>query len=293
MNFLNRLFGKSRRVEKVDIEKRFVLHNRIGQGSMSKVWKATDSLTGGIVVVKVLDKAKLVRLNQRFVGMAKPTEGQIAVVLNHPNVVRTLSHGITTNDEEFLVMEYLDGVNMTYLVETQNQRMKENCIWYCIQIGEGLIYLHENDWIHRDLCPRNIVVTNEEVVKLIDFGLMVPNTPEFRKPGNRTGTANYMAPELITRQTTDNRIDIFSYAVTCYEMFTGRLPWPAADTLESVLHHVNQPPEKIKIHAPDLDDQIAQTIMTGLRRDPNDRWRTVRRMVNELREAGERLYPSA
>lgn len=291
MDFLKQLFSRGPKIEKVDVSKRYQLHARVGQGSMSKVWKAVDPANNEVVAVKVLDKAKLARLQQRFVGMAKPTEGQIAVVLNHPNVVKTLSHGITTNDEEFLVMEFVEGVSMSYLVETQNERMKANCIWYCIQIGEGLNYLHSNEWIHRDLCPRNIVVTNEDVVKIIDFGLMVPNTPEFRKPGNRTGTANYMAPELIMRQPTDQRIDIFSYAVTCYEMYTGQLPWPAADTLESVLHHINQPPEDIRKFVPDLDEQIAQAVMTGLEKRPDDRWRTVRRMVNEFREAGERLYP--
>ncbi|QDT31320.1 serine/threonine protein kinase [Thalassoglobus polymorphus] len=291
MEFLKRLFNKEPRIEKVDVEKRFQLLTRVGQGSMSKVWKATDPRNNDLVAVKVLDRAKLARLQQRFVGLDKPSEGQIASVLNHPNVARTISHGITTNNEEFLVMEFIEGDSMSYLVETQNARMKENCIWYCIQLGEGLNYLHTNDWIHRDLCPRNIVVTKDDLVKIIDFGLMVPNTPEFRRPGNRTGTANYMAPELILRQPTDQRIDIFSYAVTCYEMYTGELPWPAADTMESVLHHVNQPPEDIRQYLPDLDEQIANAIMTGLEKKPDDRWRTVQRMVNEFREAGDRLYP--
>ncbi|MBT5019172.1 serine/threonine protein kinase [Planctomicrobium sp.] len=291
MSFLKNLFNKGPKIEKVEVAKRYQLHARVGQGSMSKVWKATDPINNDLVAIKVLDKAKLFRLNQRFVGMNKPTEGEIAVVLNHPNVVKTHTHGITTEDEEFLVMEFVEGLSMSYLVETQNEQMQENCIWYCIQVGEGLNYLHLNDWIHRDLCPRNIVVSEDEIVKIIDFGLMLPQTPEFRKPGNRTGTANYMAPELIMRQPTDQRIDVFSYAVTCFEMFSGQLPWPSADTMESVLHHINQPPEDIRKFAPDLDEQIAQAIMTGLEKNPDDRWRTTRRMVNEFREAAERLYP--
>lgn len=291
MQFLKQLFQKRDRIHKVDVSKAYQLQNRIGQGSMSKVWKAVDPATQGFVAVKVLDKAKLARLNLRFQGVARPTEGEIAVLMNHPNVVKTLLHGITTEDEEFLVMEYIEGVGMSYLVELQNDRMKENCIWYAIQLGEALNYLHSNEWIHRDLCPRNIMVSDDEMVKLIDFGLMVPNTAEFRKPGNRTGTANYMAPELISRQPTDERIDIFSYAVTCFEMFTGQLPWPSADTLETVLHHLNLPPKDIKTICPELDDQIAETIMQGLEKDPNKRWRTIRRMVNEFRAAGERLYP--
>lgn len=291
MSFLKNLFNKGPRIEKVDVAKRYQLHTRVGQGSMSKVWKATDPANNDLVAVKVIDKAKLARLDQRFVGMNKPTEGQIAVVLNHPNVVKTHSHGITTEDEQFLIMEYVEGVSMSYLVETQNDRMRENCIWYCIQLGEGLNYLHANDWIHRDLCPRNIVVTSDDIVKIIDFGLMVPFTPEFCKPGNRTGTANYMAPELIMRQPTDQRIDIFSYAVTCFEMYAGQLPWPSADTLENVLQHINNPPEDIFKLTDDLDQQIGDAIMKGLEKRPDDRWRTTRRMVNEFREAAERLYP--
>jgi serine/threonine protein kinase len=287
MNFFKKLFGT--KVEKLDIQKRFTLHNRVGQGSMSKVWKATDLKTGRQVALKVLDKAKLIRLEARFVGMVKPKEGQIAVVLDHPNIVKTFEHGLTTEDEQYLIMEYLEGVSLSFLVDTQNERMRLNCLNYCIQLGEGLDYLHRNEWIHRDLCPRNAIVTDDDVVKLIDFGLMVPNTPDFRKPGNRTGTANYMAPELVMRQATDQRIDIFSYAVTCFEMFTKQLPWPSGDTLESVLQHVNKPPHDIREFRPDLDEQIAQAIMTGLDRDLNVRWRTVRRMLNEFYEAARRL----
>jgi serine/threonine protein kinase len=174
-------------------------------------------------------------------------------------------------------------------VDLQNDRMKSYCLSYCVQIGEALDYLHANDWIHRDLCPRNILVQDGDIIKLIDFGLMVPNTPEFRRPGNRTGTANYMAPELIKRLPTDQRIDIFSYAVTCFEMFSKQLPWPSADSLETVLQHVNSPPRDLKKLVPDLDDQLAGMIMKGIERNPEDRWRTTRRMVNELREAATRL----
>jgi eukaryotic-like serine/threonine-protein kinase len=204
MEFLKQLFRRG--PDKVNIEHRFQLLGRVGQGSMSKVWRAVDNATGRTVALKVLDPAKLARLEQRFVGLHKPKEGQIAVVLNHPHIVRTLEHGITTEREEYLVMEFIEGVGLGYLVEVQNERMRENCLFYCIQLGEAINYLHVNEWIHRDLCPRNVLVTDEDVIKLIDFGLMVPNTEDFRKPGNRTGTANYMAPELIKRQPTDQRI---------------------------------------------------------------------------------------
>lgn len=291
MDFLKRLFQRKPKVEKVDIKRRFELHGRVGQGSMSKVWRATDTIGSKPVALKVLDKARLARLDNRFksLGLKRPHEGEISMSLRHPNIVKTLECGITTDDEEFLVMEFVDGVSLSYLVESQNTQMKKNCLWYCIQLGEALDAVHRAGYIHRDLCPRNVIVSNEYVVKLIDFGLVVPNTDPYKRPGNRTGTANYMAPELIKRQPTDERIDIFSYAVTCFEMFTKQLPWDSGDTLESVLQHINSPPRDIKKFAPKLDDQVCQAIMKGLERDPRDRWQTVREMILELRSAAERL----
>ena len=291
MDFLKRLFQRQPKIEKVDVRRRFELHGRVGQGSMSKVWRATDTIGSKPVAVKVLDKPRLARLDKRFqsLGLKRPHEGEISLSLRHPNIVKTLECGITTDDEEFLVMEYVEGVSLTYLVETQTARMKQNCLWYCIQLGEALEAVHRANYIHRDLCPRNVLVSNEDVIKLIDFGLVVPNTEPYRKPGNRTGTANYMAPELIKRQGTDERIDIFSFGVTCFEMFTRQLPWDSGDTMESVLQHINSPPRDIKIYAPKLDGQVAQTIMKALERDPRDRWSTMREMVGEFRDAARRL----
>ncbi len=291
MDFLKRLFTRQPKIEKVDIRRRFELHGRVGQGSMSKVWRATDTIGSKPVALKVLDKVRLARLDKRFksLGLKRPLEGEISLSLRHPNIVKTLECGITTDDEEFLVMEFVEGVSLSYLVDTQSPRMRKNCLSYCIQLGNALDAVHQANYIHRDLCPRNVIVNNDDIVKLIDFGLVVPNTEPYRRPGNRTGTANYMAPELIKRQATDEKIDIFSYAVTCFEMFTRNLPWDSGDTLESVLQHINAPPRDIKIYAPQLDDQVCETIMRGLEQNPRDRWPTVRAMVDQFKEASRRL----
>jgi eukaryotic-like serine/threonine-protein kinase len=289
MKFLESLFSKKPKIDKVDLQTRFELITRIGQGSMSKVWKAMDRISGQIVVVKVLDKAKLIRLDRRFVGMNKPTEGQIAVTLRHKNIVRTLEHGVTKNVEQFLVMEYIEGKGLSYYVDVQNQRMKQHRLNYMIQLGDAIDYLHRQRWIHRDICPRNMIVDEHDTLKLIDFGLVVPNTEPFRAPGNRTGTAAYMAPELIKRLRTDERIDVFSYAVTCYEVYTRQMPWDTGDTLESVMQAINKPPRDIRKLVPKLDEQIARTIMEGLERSPDDRWQSAAAMADEFREAKARL----
>jgi eukaryotic-like serine/threonine-protein kinase len=262
---------------------------RVGQGSMSRVWRARDTKSGRVVALKVLDKAKTARLERRFVGMNRPTEGEVAIGLRHPNLVRTFEHGLTTDGEQFLVMEFVEGVGLSYLIDAQNERMQANRLWYMVQLGDALDYLHRHNWIHRDVCPRNVLITAEEKVKLIDFGLVVPNTDAFRAPGNRTGTPLYMAPELIKRLKTDERIDVFSYAVSCFEMYTQKMPWPPGDTLEAIMQHINKPPRDIRQWVPELDDQVAVAIMRGLEPDPDRRWRSARKMADELRAAAERL----
>ena len=127
-NFLKNLFDKKSRVEKVDIARRFELLARVGQGSMSKVWRARDSMTGKMLAIKVLDKVKTERFESRFLGLKKPSEGEIAVSLQHPNIVKTIEFGTTTTDEHYLMMDYVDGLSLSYLVDTQNEQMQDNCL---------------------------------------------------------------------------------------------------------------------------------------------------------------------
>lgn len=285
----DKLFSRKPAHERTDINRRFNLIARVGQGSMSKVWRATDLQTGRSVAVKVLDKEKTARFEARFQGLNKPSEGEIALALNHPNIVKTYEFGWTMEDEMFLVMEFVEGVGLSLLVDLQNEEMKRYRLRYMIQIGEALMHFHQQGFIHRDVCPRNVMIADEKAVKVIDFGLAVPNTRDFCKPGNRTGTASYLAPELIKRQQTDHRLDVFSFAVTCYEMYTKRFPWEAAMTIDAVLQHINKPPLQISTLVPSIDKQIAAAIMKGLESNPDDRWQTVSAMVAEIRDAEARL----
>jgi serine/threonine protein kinase len=288
------LFKKKPKIQKVDLNKRFDLIGRVGQGSMSKVWRARDYLTGRMVALKVLDPMKTRRFESRFVGLGKPSEGEIAIQLQHPNIVRTLEHGTSVEGYQYLAMDFVEGVGLSYLVDVQNETMQKHRMRFVVEFGSAIEYLHRQNWIHRDICPRNVLLDQESnfQVKLIDFGLVVPNTEPFQRPGNRTGTASYMAPELIKRLRTDQRIDIFSFSVSCYEMFTRRHPWQSGPvTIEMVLQHINHEPQDIRELAPEMDDQVAEAVMKGLERDPDRRWRSMSDMLAPLRQAYRRLCP--
>jgi serine/threonine protein kinase len=259
---------------RTDINKRFELIGRLGQGSMSKVWRARDRNLGRVVCLKILDKIKTLKFEARFPGLVRPNEGTVCMSLRHKNVVQTYEHGITMEGEQFLVMELIDGMGMNFLIETRSPQLEGRRVDYLIQMAEGLDYIHTQGYLHRDICPRNVMVTKENILKLIDFGLTIPYKPEFCKPGNRTGTPNYLAPELIKRQTTDHRVDLFALGVTAYEIFTGQMPWEKAESLQTLLSHMNSPGRDPRDSKPDLDAKIVQFLVKAIQRDPNERFQS-------------------
>jgi eukaryotic-like serine/threonine-protein kinase len=255
-----------------DVPKRFELIGRTGQGSMSKVWRARDRQMAKIVCLKVLDKEKTAKFEARFVGLIKPSEGDVSMQMRHPNIVRTFEHGMTTDGEPYLVLELIEGLGLNFLIETKSPQLEGNRINYLTQIAEGIGFMHRNNFLHRDICPRNIMVNNDGVVKIIDLGLTVPFRPEFCRPGNRTGTTNYLAPELIKRQTTDHRVDMFALGVTAFEIFTGDLPWEKAASQQVLLSHVNSAARDPRLFLPDLDDATGAFLARAVQRDPNERF---------------------
>jgi eukaryotic-like serine/threonine-protein kinase len=270
---------------KIDLRKRFELLGRTGQGSMSKVWRARDKSLGRTVCLKLLDKEKTAKFEARFVGISKPKEGAICMGLRHKNVVQTYEYGITTEGELYLSMELVDGMGLNYLIETHSPQLVGSRVNFLIQIADALEYLHKQGYLHRDICPRNIMVTKDGLVKLIDFGLSIPNRPEFCKPGNRTGTPNYLAPELIRRVGTDHRVDLFALGVTAYEVFTGDLPWEKTQSLQTLLSHMNSPGKDPREFNPKMDKGTAQFLLKAIERDPNQRFQN----AAEFREALQRI----
>lgn len=271
---LKQFFASSDEKSPVDVAQRFELMGRTGQGSMSKVWRARDRQTGKTVCLKVLDREKTIKFEARFVGLKKPSEGEICMLLKHENIVQTYEYGITTEKEPFIVMELVDGVGLNFLVENKHKDLEGNRVNYLSQYASGIEHMHKIGFLHRDICPRNVMVNKEGVVKIIDLGLTIPYKPEFCKPGNRTGTTTYLAPELIKRTPTDHRVDCFALGVTAYEVFTGGLPWEKGSSQEVLKAIVNNEPRNPRDHRPELPDDVVAVLLKAIDRDPNRRFQT-------------------
>ena len=282
---IKELFGGSKSAPGVDIKKRFELIARTGQGSMSKVWRARDKQTGKIICLKILDKEKTISFEKRFTGLKKPSEGEVSMLLKHQNIVTTYEYGMTTQEEPYIVMELVDGSGLNTLIETKNKQLDGNRVNYLAQYANGIDFMHRTGYLHRDICPRNVMVTKDGVVKIIDLGLAIPYKPVFCKPGNRTGTTNYLAPELIKRMPTDHRVDCFALGVTAYELFTGDLPWERGTSQEVLKAMVNNAPRDPREVRPDLDKAVAAFLMKAVERDANKRFQT----PGEFRDAVKRL----
>ena len=283
MGLFSFLFGKKasgiggvkRNLKRTDIAKRFELSGRTGQGSMSKVFRAYDRDLGRYVCLKVLDKLKTQRFEARFQGLKKPLEGEICMALRHDNIVRTYEHGISTKGDPYLVMEWVEGLGLNYLIDIRSPQLVGNRINYLSQLCDAVQYMHDNKWLHRDLCARNVMINQEGQIKLIDFGLTIPYTPAFCSGHNRTGTADILAPEIIKRRPIDHRVDLFALGVTAYELFvgSGQLPWErSASSEETLLRRLNSPARRAKELNPKIDDDLDELLWKSIAKDPLERF---------------------
>ena len=245
-------------------------------GTMSNFHMARDRATGQIVGLKILDKKKTEYFESRFRGLNKPAEGVIASSIVHPRIVKTLAHGLTTDGEQFLVMEFLEGPGLNSLIIGRDARLDGNRLTLARHAAEAIAAVHEAGFIHRDICPRNFVAAKDaSSLTLIDFGLTVPATKDFMQPGNRTGTPNYMAPEVVRRRLTDHRLDIFAFGVSMYELFTFDLPWPrGSDGLAAMAHGLTKPPP-IATHYPNIDPRLDAAILKCIAAEPGDRFQSM------------------
>jgi serine/threonine-protein kinase len=280
-DFFSALLGGSGRV---DLWKRFERMRESTSGTMSTFYKVRDLKTGQIQGLKVVDAAKAAPVEGRYKSLGKPTEGEIGQQITGPNIARTLEWGTATTGDPFIVQEFVEGSLLHTLITAKKPFTPAQKIDLVTQAAKAIKTVHDAGFVHRDICPRNFILGADQRLVLIDFGLTVPDKPAFLQPGNRVGTPNYMAPEVVRRRQADKRLDIFSFGITAYEICAGRSPWPKGSTGKAALAH-DTPPTDIREVWPEIPAPAASAIMACLAADPDRRPPSMDRFLALLSDA--------
>lgn len=258
---------------KLDVGKTYQLDRHAYTGTMSKFRAATKIGTKERFGIKFLDTEKKEYFEARFKGLKKPPEGEIAMLFDHPRIVKTFEYGVTTTGQDYILMEYLNGPGLDVVIREQSPMLFPHRLTLIKQMAEALKEVHDKGFIHRDVCPRNFICSKDlSSLKLIDFGLTIPDLPPYRLPGNRTGTPQYMAPEIVRRRATDRRLDLFAFGVTIYRLLTFEHPWGSTvQTGTAALAHDTHEVTHITEHRPKLDPKLANVVHQCLEIDVEKR----------------------
>ena len=274
---------------------------KIGEGGMGAVYRATDTHLDRPVAIKLLpaDKTADVDRVQRFVQEAKA-----ASALRHPNIV--VVHDIASDrGRHFIVMELVEGQSLDVLIGRRGLKLAEG-LGLAVQIADGLAKAHAAGIVHRDLKPSNIMVTDDGLVKILDFGLAklseppaldsagptrtLEPEPERRprtKEGYVLGTAAYMSPEQAEGQPVDARSDIFSFGAVLYEMLTGQKVFARAGGVQTLAAVLNEDPPPPSTLNPAVPAEVDRIVMRCLRKDRQRRWQTTADLKVALQELKE------
>jgi serine/threonine-protein kinase len=268
----------------------FQLEKFVGGGGMGAVFRATDTMLGRTVAVKVVsgeqtDEETLKRFRN---------EAQSAARLDHPNIARVYYVG---EDEgwNYIVFEFIEGINIRDLVDQQGPLSVEDTVSYTLQIAEALDHAWQREVIHRDIKPSNILVLGDGRAKLVDMGLarfqqVESSAEDLTASGVTLGTFDYISPEQARDpRNTDVRSDLYSLGCTMFYMLSGQPPFPDGTVLQKLLSHSSDQPPDIHELRPDIGDEVAVIVDRLLAKSPEDRFQTPSELIGQLILAADHL----
>lgn len=258
---------------------RYELLEKIGEGGMGIVYKAKCHLLNRFVAVKTL-KAELSN-DEAFLARFK-REAKSVASLSHPNIVNVHDVGLE-NNINFIVMEYIKGKTLKQIIKENVRLNSVNTLEIAFQIAKALECAHKNNIIHRDIKPDNILITEDNIVKVADFGIAkVVDSATVSNLNRVIGSVHYFSPEQAKGMSVDCRTDLYSLGIVMYEMLTGRVPYNSESSLSVAIMHIQEsiiPPNKV---ITDLPDTINQVILKVLEKEPINRYQTAKEMANIL-----------
>lgn len=261
------------------ISNRYRVEKKIASGGMADIYLGEDIELKRKVAVKVLSANYAGDRN--FVARFK-SEAQVLTKLNHPNVVDIYDWG-KFNSSYYIVMEYIEGISLKELIEKKGSLDPDIAAKYAIQICNALGVAHDNNLIHRDIKPQNILISSGNNIKVTDFGIAKSLNTDITKTLNIVGTAHYISPEQARGDVLDNRTDIYSLGIVIYEMLTGDLPFRGDTSIDISLKHISDKPVKPTTLIETIPKKLEKIVLMCLKKDPSERYAGIRDLKRDLK----------
>ncbi len=271
MNLEGRLIGN-----------RYEILEKIGNGGMATVYKAQDKVLRRYVAVKVLREE--FTTDEEFIRRFN-TEAQSAASLAHQNIVSIFDVGMEDNIY-YIVMELIQGKTLKQIIDEDGVLPWKWSLNIAIQIASALEVAHKNNIVHRDIKPHNIIITEDGIAKVTDFGIAkAVSNSTITAFGTTIGSVHYFSPEHARGGYTDAKSDLYSLGVVMYEMLTGRVPFDADTPVSIALKHMQEKPvEPIKLN-PAIPYSVNKIIMKAMEKDLNLRYQSATEMLKDLNMA--------
>ena len=262
---------------------RYEMIEKVGNGGMATVYKAMDKILKRNVAVKILRDE--FTTDEEFIKRFE-VEAQSAARLTHPNIVSIYDVGVEGN-LYFIVMELIQGKTLKeIIIEEKGPLPWKWSVNVAIQIASALEMAHRNNIVHRDIKPHNIIITEDGIAKVTDFGIAkAVSNSTITAFGKTIGSVHYFSPEHAKGGYTDAKSDLYSLGVVMYEMVTGRVPFDADTPVSVALKHMQEEPQEPIELNPNIPVSINKIIMKALQKDPTLRYQSATEMLADLRKA--------
>lgn len=261
------------------LNNRYEILEKIGEGGMAEVYKARCHKLNRYDAVKILKRESA---NDPLVVEKFKREATAVANLSDSNIVNIFDVG-TQDGINYIVMEYVKGKTLKQLIKENVRLSYERAIDIAIQITKALDCAHRNNIIHRDIKPQNILITDEGIVKVTDFGIAKASSNVTITNSNKViGSAHYFSPEQARGNYVDTRTDIYSLGIVMYEMVTGKVPFDAESPVTIALKHLQDtaiPPIELNSNIP---TGLNTLIMRCMEKDPNNRYQSAREVLMDL-----------
>jgi predicted Ser/Thr protein kinase len=261
---------------------RYEVVRELGRGSMGVVYQGRDPVIGRTVAIKTMRTEGLTPDEFREFRARFQREAQAAGVLSHPNIVSVFDYG-EDSGVLYLIMEFLEGKSLEKLVEGQHILPIETIIPMCEQVCGALDHAHQHGIVHRDIKPANIMILNNGLVKVTDFGIAKMMSMGMTQTGQVLGTPNYMSPEQVKGRQIDGRSDIFSLGIILYDLVTGEMPFAGQNITTVIYKIINENPIPPRELDATIHPGLSYVICKALAKSPEERYQTCRELAYDMK----------